>query len=79
MKHSDITLNINILPKIAQVEILDFYEFLKRKYGVTDRDDDHCRTDNSHRGLETFLEKKINVKSIQKFTREELNERKCFY
>lgn len=77
MKHLEITLNINILPKIAQIEILDFYEFLKQKHEIAGGD--YCQTDYSHAGLEAFLEKKINVKNIQKFTREELNERKCFY
>jgi hypothetical protein len=78
MKHSNMTLDINILPKLVQVEILDFFEFLKQKYQVTNRD--HYQTDNNQKtGFEVFLENKISVKSIQKFTREELNERNCFY
>ena len=77
MKNLETTLNIGVLPKMAQLEISDFYEFLKQKYEITDNE--YGKTDYRQEGLGDFLKDQIKVNKIQRFTREELNERKTLY
>ncbi len=73
MKNSETILDIAILPEMARIEILDFYDFLKQKYGATS--EKFCGEDQKTKVLGKFLKNKIKVGKIQKFTREELHER----
>jgi len=60
-------LNMELLPEKAKRELIDFYEFLLKKYGLKRSDDD--------------IEKEILADQIQidtrgwKFNREEIHER----
>ena len=61
-------LDLSKLPKIAQYEILDFYEFLIKKYSI-----EQDKNALSKR-FEEFLAEPIYVEHMQRFSREELHE-----
>ena len=73
MKNSETILDIAILPEMARIEILDFYDFLKQKYGAAS--EKFCGDDQKTKVLGKFLKNKIKVGKIQRFKREELHER----
>lgn len=65
------SLDLSSLPPEARRELLDFYEFLRSKYGKADDSDQ-----SEGNGLSAFLDESIQVDRIIPYTREELHERR---
>jgi|GEM_PF-768714 hypothetical protein len=61
------TLNLATLPLQVQVELIDFYEFLIKKYNLNVENDKNTQ-------FKKFLDTPIQVTELQTWTREELHE-----
>jgi len=70
MNISRTTIDMSFLPEHAQIQLLDFYDFLKSKYiGIQSQK-------YSGKGrFSEFLSNPVPVEKIRPYTREELHER----
>ena len=67
------SLDISSLPEHAKIELLDFYEFLCKKYGGLKSVQ---KSENPRSRLKKFLSEPVFVQKIESFSREELHERR---
>jgi len=70
MNISQTTFDLSRLPEHAQIQLLDFYDFLKGKYGGIQKPEHSGR-----RRFAQFLSNPVPVEKIRRYTREELHER----
>ncbi len=64
---------LTLLPEHARMELLDFYEFLSAKYGISSKP----AAAKSKKGrFSKFIESPIRLRKSVKYTREELHERR---
>ncbi len=68
------TLDISSLPDKARAELMDFYEFLRGKYGCQELETEH-RIKGEAR-LKAFLEEPIPVRKVESISRDALHERR---
>lgn len=74
MKAQQIQLDLSGMPSHAKIELLDFYEFLRQKYGgeqTAAPPKPRTRT----KAFQTFLSNTVPVEKITKFSRDDLHER----
>ena len=72
MERSVDSLDLSSLPEHAKIELLDFYEFLCKKYGELKLDQ---KFEDPRSRLKKFLSEPVFVQKIQSFSREELHDR----
>jgi len=75
MKSQKNPLDLSVLPPHAKGELLDFYEFLCEKYGI-DNLEAASKSDRKGKRFSMFLANKINVQEINRFSRNEMHERR---
>ncbi len=73
MQELEKKLDISSLPPDAQAELIDFFEFLSKKYSVSF--ETFSEKENKKSRFKSLLECPIKVDNIIKLSRDEINER----
>ncbi len=68
------TLDLSDMPPHARMELLDFYEFLRQKYGG-EQNVSSPKPQTRTKAFAAFLAEPVPVEKITKFSREDLHER----
>lgn len=74
MKAQQIKLDLSGMPPHAKLELLDFYEFLRQKYGG-EQTAASPKPRTRKKAFQTFLSNTVPVEKITRFSRDDLHER----
>jgi hypothetical protein len=74
MKAQQIQLDLSGMPPHAKIELLDFYEFLRQKYGG-EQTAASPKPRTRKKAFQTFLSNTVPVEKITRFSRDDLHER----